>query len=76
MMATMLGTDLDSATHKLRVSDEKQDSHPKLEAKSPPKSLPPVWDTFCQVDFSYTSYGFVIFLCSISSQQQSATLSG
>ena len=76
MMATILGTDLDSARHKLRVSDEKQDSHPKLEAKSPPESLPPVWDTFCQVDFSCTSYGFVIFLCSISSQQQSATLSG
>ena len=56
----MLGTDLDSATHKLRVSDD----------------FPPVWDTFCQVDFSYTSYGFVILLCSISSQQQSATLSG
>ena len=52
--ATILGTDLDSATHKLRVSDEKQDSHPKLEAKSPLESLPPVWDTFCQVDFSYT----------------------
>ena len=76
MMATILGTDLDSARHKLRVSDEKQDSHPKLEAKSPPESLPPVWDTFCQVNFSYTSYGFVIFLCSISSLQQSATLSG
>ena len=46
MMATMLGTDLDSATHKLRVSDEKQDSHPKLTAKLPPESHPLIWDTF------------------------------
>ena len=71
-MTTMLGTDLDSATHKLCVSDEKQESHPKLTEKSPPESLPPVWDTFYQVDFSYTLNGFVIFWCPISSQQHSA----
>ena len=71
-MTTMLGTDLDSATHKLCVSDEKQESHPKLTEKSPPESHPPVWDTFYQVDFSYTLNGFVIFWCPISSQQHSA----
>ena len=71
-MATMLGTYLDSATHKFCVSDEKQESHPKLKEKSPPESLPPVWDTFYQVDFSYTLNGFVIFWCPISSQQHSA----
>ena len=71
-MATMLGTYLDSATHKLCVFDEKQESHPKLTEKSPPESLPPVWDTFYQVDFSYSLNGFVIFWCPISSQQHSA----
>ena len=45
-MTTMLGTDLDCATQKLCVSDEKQDSHPKLTAKSPPESHPLIWDTF------------------------------
>ena len=71
-MTTMLGTDLDSATHKLCVSDEKQESHPKLTEKSPPESHPPVWDTFYQVDFSCTLNGFVICWCPISSQQHSA----
>ena len=33
-MTTMLGTDLDCATHKLCDSDEKQDSRPKLTAKT------------------------------------------
>ena len=72
IMTIMLGTDLDCETHKLCVSDEKQELHPKLKEKSPPESLPPVWDTFYQVDFSYTLNGFVIFWCPISSQQHSA----